>query len=232
MSETKNKMRSTCGIYFVRHGRSCEEQFEIIFSFRVLFMWNLMNWCFLSAIKAVGYLMVHCSGCSIYSFDFLTQNRNYGHTGAAISSWNLSTTRCQNEWDYKQNVWYFLTKIHTSTMPYISWWLIPLSMYGSFSYRNVYDVRRITWSIVMNISKCHAVKVILFFIGYKKNFSNKNWEKVQIECVRMRDLAWNRKNLWLRVTVLSHSAVKLMNNFPRNRTKKWSSKFLGELCMT
>jgi len=40
----------------------------------------------------------------------------------------------------------------------------------------------------MNVSECHAVKVILFSVRYKKNFSDKNWEKVQTELVRMRDL--------------------------------------------
>lgn len=70
MSQTQNKMRSTCGIYFVRHGRGCEEQSEIIFSFRVLCVSDLMNWCCLSAIKVIWDLMVACSGCSIYSFDF------------------------------------------------------------------------------------------------------------------------------------------------------------------
>jgi len=32
MSEMQNELRSMRGIYFVRHRRSCKEQFEIIFS--------------------------------------------------------------------------------------------------------------------------------------------------------------------------------------------------------
>jgi hypothetical protein len=46
----------------------------------------------------------------------------------------------------------------------------------------------------MNVSNCYAVKVILFFVRYKKNFSDKNWEKVLTEIGRMRDLELNKKN--------------------------------------
>jgi hypothetical protein len=42
---------------------------------------------------------------------------------------------------------------------------------------------------------------------------------VQTLLVRIRDRAWNKKNLSLCVTVLSHSPVKVMNHFSCNSTK-------------